>query len=99
MKLYFNQSHVVTLNDLGPWQVWQSAVEQCILSFCLATGCLVSIASHNDFYNDVFQYVSRRPRSSHYADKRVRAVRLTFTDPCAGMPGASCSSTSSGAFS
>ncbi|XP_040061905.1 sodium- and chloride-dependent glycine transporter 1-like [Ixodes scapularis] len=34
---------------------WRVAIEQCVLSLCIATGCLSVLSSYNDFYNDIFQ--------------------------------------------
>ncbi|XP_064476739.1 sodium-dependent nutrient amino acid transporter 1-like [Ornithodoros turicata] len=34
---------------------WRTAIEQSVLSLGIATGCVMVLASHSDFYNDVFQ--------------------------------------------
>ncbi|XP_050042449.2 sodium-dependent nutrient amino acid transporter 1-like [Dermacentor andersoni] len=37
------------------FKCWRNAIEQALMSLCVATGCLTVLASYNDFYNDIFQ--------------------------------------------
>lgn len=44
-----------TWQHIFTFKCWRNAIEQALMSLCVATGCLTVLASYNDFYNDIFQ--------------------------------------------